>query len=106
MIYNRAYTTPQRVDVFALDSDNLESMSFECFRDMVSFKVFRRVSSNCDVIVVDEQFDVECLSDCKPCSFSIVAFLLGAIRAKAENGFVTVGERNAVDKRPEYKVRR
>jgi len=105
VVYNRVYTAPQRIDILAFDGDNLESMSFECFRDTISFEIFRRVSSNCDIIVIDEQFDVESLGDCEPCSFSIVAFLLRAIRAKAENCLVTIGEGNAVDKWPEYGTR-
>jgi len=98
--YNGTYTAPQRIKILALDSDNLESVPFECFRDIVAFKVFRRVSSNRDIVVIDEKFDVESLGNCKSRSFSIVTFLLRAIRAKAENDLVAVSERNAVDQRP------
>ena len=98
--YNGTYAAPQRIDILPLDSDNFESVPFECFRDIVSFQVFRRMSGKCDIIVIDEKFDVESLSNCQPCSFSIVTFLLRAIRAKAENGLVAVSERNTVNKRP------
>ena len=67
-------------------------MPFECFRDIVSFQVFRRVSSKCDIIIIDEKFDIESLGNGKPCSFRIVTFLLRAIRAEAEDSFVAVSE--------------
>jgi hypothetical protein len=108
VIYSGAYTTPQRIEILPLDSENFESVPFECFRYTVSFQVFRRVPSNCDIIVVNEKFDVESLGNCEPSRFSIVAFLLRTIRAKAENSLVTVSERNTVDKRPcmRYLVRK
>lgn len=108
MIYSGAYTGPQRIEILPLDRENFESVAFECFRNIVSFQVIRRVPSNCDIIVVDEKFDVESLGNCEPRSFSIVTFLLRAIRAKAENGLVAVSERNTVDKRPcmRYSVRK
>ena len=100
MVYNSAYAAPQRVDILALDSDDFESMPFKCLCDIISFKVFRRVSRNGDVIVIDEQFDVESLGNREPCSLSVVTFLLRAIRPKAENGLVTVSKSNAINKRP------
>lgn len=108
MIYSGAYTSPQRIEIFPLDRENFESVPFECFRYIVSFQVFRRVPSNCDVIVVDKNLDVESLGNCEPCSFSIVTFLLRSIRAKTENGLVAVSERDTVDKRPcmRYSVRK
>ena len=108
MIYNGVYTIPQRIKILPLDSDNLESMPFECSRDIVAFQVFRRVSSNCDIIVVDEKFDIESLGNSESCSFSIVTFLLRAVRAKAENDLIAVSERNTVDKSPYviYSVRK
>ena len=104
MSYNGTYAAPQRVEILPLDGDYFESVPFECFRDIVSFQVFRRVSGKCDIIVIDEKFDVESLGNCESCSFSIVTFLLRAIRAKAENGFIAVSERNAVDVRPCIKL--
>jgi hypothetical protein len=78
----------------ALDSDDFEPMPFKCLRDIISFKVFRRVSRD------GEQFDIESLGNREPCSLSVVTFLLRAIRPKAENGLVTVSKSNAVNKRP------
>ena len=98
--YNGANSTPQRIEILPLNSDNFDSVPFECFRNIVSFQVFRRVSGKCDIIVIDEKFDVESLGNCEPCSFSIVTFLLRAIRAEAKNGLVAVSERNTVDMRP------
>ena len=102
--YNGAYTIPQRIEVLPLDSDNFESVPFECFRNIVSFQILRRVSSKCDIIVIDEKFDVESLRNGEPCSFSVVTFLLRAIRAETENGLVAVSERNTVDMRPCIKL--
>ena len=83
-----------------MDGDNFEPVPFECFRDIVSLQVFRRVSRNGDIIVIDKKFDVESLGDCKSCSFSIITFLLRAIGAKAEDDLIAVSEGNTVDKRP------
>jgi hypothetical protein len=74
-------------------------MPFKCLHDIISFKIFRRVSRNGDILVIDEQFDVQSLGYREPCSLSVVTFLLRAIRPKAENGLVTVSKSNAVDKR-------
>ena len=107
MSYSGAYTAPQRIKILPLDSENCESVPFECFRDAISFQVFRRVSSNRDIIVINEKFDVESLSNGEPCGFGIVTFLLRAIRAKAEKGLIAVSERYTVDQRPyTYSVRK
>ena len=73
-------TTPEGIDVLSLDSHDLEAMTRESLGEIVSLEVHRRMASNGNIIVVDEEFDVEVLSDCQPSSLCIVTLLLGSIR--------------------------
>ena len=93
-------TSPEGIDVLSLDSHNLEAVALESLGEIVSFEVVRWVTGNGNVVVVDEEFDVEILSDCKPSSLRVVTLLLRSIRTQAEHGLVTVGQSNAIDHGP------
>lgn len=75
-------------------------MTLKGLGEVVSLEVFRGVTGNGDVIVVDEDFDVEVLSDCQPGSLSVVTLLLRSIGTQAEDDLVTVGKGDAVDQGP------
>lgn len=68
--------TPQGVYIFSLNSDYLQSMSFKGLGQVVTLEIFRRMSRNGNVVVINEQLDIESLSDSKTGGFRVVAFLL------------------------------
>ena len=72
-------------------------MALERLVHMEALKIFRGVASDRDVIVVDEELDVQVLSDGNASSFSVVALLLRTIRTKAEHGLIAVGDGDTVD---------
>ena len=53
-----------------------------------------------NVIVVDEEFYVEVLSDCKPSGLCVVTLLLRSIGTQAENDLVTVGKSDTINHGP------
>jgi len=75
-------------------------MPFQSLAQLVTLEIFRRVTSNCNVIVVDEQLDVQTLGNSKPCGFCVVTLLLRSIRTQTENLLAGVGESNTIDQRP------
>ena len=91
MVDDLDQTSPEGIDVLSLDSYNLEAVTLESLGEVVSFEVLRRVAGNGNVIVVDEEFDVEILSDCKPSGLCVVTFLLRPIGTQAEDNLVPVG---------------
>lgn len=52
------------------------------------------------IIVVDEQFDVELLRNGVPGGFRIAAFLLGAVAAEHNHGFIRIGRGHPIDMAP------
>ena len=75
-------------------------MTLEGLGEIVSLEVVGRVAGDGNIIVIDDEFDVEVLSDCQSSSLSVVALLLRSIRSQAEDGLVTVGQGNTVNHRP------
>lgn len=100
MVDNLDETRPEGVDVLSLNCHDFEAMALKCLGEIVSLKVFRGVTSNGDVIIVDEDFDVEVLSNCQPSGLCIVALLLRSVGTQAEDDLVTVSQGNTVDHRP------
>ena len=93
-------TSPEGIDVLPLDSDDLEAMTLESLGKIVSLEVVGGVTSDGNVIIVDEEFDVEVLSDCQPSSLCVVTLLLRPIRTQTEEYFVAVGQGDTVDHGP------
>ena len=93
-------TSPESINVLSLDRHDFEAVTFESLGEIVSLEVLRGVTSDSDVIVVNEDFDVKVLSDGQPSSFCIVALLLGSIRTQTEYGFFTVGQSYAINHGP------
>lgn len=60
------------------------------------------MSSDSDVIVINDELDVQTLRNRKSGSFGVIAFLLRTIRAETEDGLITVGEGYAVDQCPVF----
>ena len=100
MVDNLNQTSPEGVNVLSLDGHDLEAMTFESLGEIVPFEVLGRAAGNGDAIVVDEEFYVEVLSDCKPSGLCVVTFLLRSIRTQAEDDLVTVGQSDTVDHGP------
>lgn len=100
MCYDSADTAPQLIEVLALHSDDFQSVAGQSLGDVVSREVLRWVSGDSYVIVIDEELDVQALRNSKPGSLGVVAFLLRAVGAQAEDGLVAIGEGDTVDERP------
>ena len=100
MVDNLHETTPEGIDILSLDSHNLEAVTLKGLGEIISLEVTRGVSSDGDVIIVDEKFDVEILSNCQPSGFRIVTLLLRSVGTQTEHGFVAIGQGNAVDHGP------
>jgi hypothetical protein len=71
-------------------------MSFERLFQVVSLEIIGRMASNRDVIVVNQELDVQTLSNSETSSLCIVALLLRTIGAKTKDDFVPVGEGDTV----------
>ena len=100
MVDDLGQTAPERIDVLSLDGHNLEAVTFESLGEIVSLEVFRGVTSDGNVIVVNEEFDVEVLSNRQPSSLCVVTLLLRSIRAQAEDDFVAVGQGDTINHGP------
>jgi len=100
MCYHRAQTRPECANIFALDSNDLEAMSLQGSGEIVALEIFRRVPCNGDVIVINQQLHIEPLGNCKASSLGVVAFLLGPIRAQAEDGFVSICQGDTIHEWP------
>jgi len=83
-----------------LDSHDFETVTLKSLGEIVSLEVFRRVTGDGDVVVVNEDFDIEILSDREPSGFRVVTLLLRSVRTQAEDDLVTVGQGDAVNHRP------
>jgi hypothetical protein len=92
--------SPESVEVFSLHDTDFKAMAGEGLLKVITFQVLRRMASDGDVIVIEEQLDVEILRDGESGSFGIVTLLLTAIRSQTEYGLVTVCECDTVDERP------
>lgn len=75
-------------------------MSLEGLGDIVSLEVLGGVSSYSDIVVIDDKLDVETLGDRQSGRLRVISFLLGAIGAQTEDGFVLVGKCDTIDKGP------
>jgi hypothetical protein len=93
-------TGPEGIDVLSLNGYDLQAVTPKGLSEIVSLEVFRRMSGNSDVVIVDEELNVEILGDSEPSSFCVVALLLRSIGTQAEDSFVTVGQSNPVNHRP------
>jgi hypothetical protein len=67
----------------------------------IALQVLRGMSSNGDVIIIDQQFHVQALSNSQPRCLRVVAFLLRTVRAETEHNLVAVGDRHAIDHCPQ-----
>ena len=83
-----------------MDSYDLEAVTLEGLGEIVSFEVVGRVTGDGNVVVVDDEFDVEVLSDCQPSGLCVVTLLLRSVGTQAEDDFVTVGQGNTVNHGP------
>lgn len=92
--------TPERIDIFTLDSDNLKTMAKERLLYLVAFQILGWVSSDGDIIVINDDLYVQILCNCESSCLGVVAFLLRAIRAKTEDSLVAIGKRDAIDQGP------
>ena len=92
---------PELVDVLALDGEDLEAVALESLRELEALEVLGGMARDGDVVVVDEELDVQVLRDGEAGGLGVVALLLGAVGAEAEDGLVAVGEGDAVDEGPD-----
>ena len=92
---------PELVDVLALDGEDLEAVALESLRELEALEVLGGMARDGDVVVVDEELDVQVLCDGEAGGLGVVALLLGAVGAEAEDGLVAVGEGDAVDEGPD-----
>ena len=101
MVSDRFYKcTPECVYVLALNRNDLETMSGERLGDLVAFEIFRWVSSDGDIVVINDEFHIQFLGNCEASRLSVVSLLLGAIGAKTEDILVAISKRDAVNHRP------
>ena len=70
-----ADSTPESIDVLAVHSHNLQAVTLKRLRDVVALKVLRRVTSNGNIVVVDDQLDVQVLRDGKTGGLGIISLL-------------------------------
>ena len=83
-----------------MDSDYLKTVAEECLLQLIAFQVFGWVTSDGDIIVIDDDLHVQVLCNRESSRLSIVAFLLRAIRTKTEDILVAIGKRDAIDQGP------
>lgn len=88
--------TPESIKILTLDGVNLETMAFEGFFHVVSLEIFGWVASDSDVIVVDQELDVQVLSNGETSSFCVVTLLLGTIGSETKDNLVSVRECDTV----------
>ena len=91
----------QERQVFAVAGIHREAVAPERGLDAKPLHVVAGVSGDGHVVVVDEQLDVEPLGHGVPGGFGIAAFLLRAVAAEQDHGFVRVGGGHAVDMAPQ-----
>jgi len=100
MVDDLGQTSPEGINVLPLDGHNLKAMTLESLGEIVSLEVLRRMTGNGNVVVVDEEFYVEILSDCKPSGLCVVTFLLRSIGTQAKDDLVTIGQSDTVNHGP------
>jgi hypothetical protein len=71
-------------------------MAFEGLLHVVSLEILGWMARNSDVIVVDQELDVQVLSNGETSSFCIVTLLLGTIGSEAKDNLVSVRECDTV----------
>ena len=52
------YGRPKSIDIFTIDFDYLQAMSHQSLPDIIALKVLWRVTSDSDVVVVNQELDV------------------------------------------------
>ena len=92
--------TPECVDVFALNRNDFEAVAGERLGQLVTFEILGRVSSNGDIVVINEELHIQALRNRQTSRLSVVSLLLRAIGAKTENSLVAIGKCYAVDHWP------
>jgi hypothetical protein len=97
---NGTDSTPESINVFTLNGNDLETVTLEGLVELVALQVFGGVSRNGDVIVIKEKLNIQVLGDGKTSSLRIVTLLLGSIRAEQEHSLVLISHSDTVDKRP------
>ncbi len=74
------HTTPEIVDVLAVDGDDLQTVTLEGLGEFVALEVLRRMTGNRDIVVVKQQLHVQVLGDSETSGFRVVALLLRTVR--------------------------
>ena len=92
--------TPEGINVLALDSANLETMAFERLFQVVPLEIIGGVASNGDVIVVNQELNVQALSNGKASSLCIVTLLLRTIGTETKDDFIPVGKGDTINMGP------
>lgn len=100
MVVDLNDTTPDGREVLALSSDNLETMALKGLHEIVALQILRGMAGDRHIVVINDQLDVQALCDSKPRGLSIVSFLLRAIGAEHEHGFISVCQGDTVDPWP------
>ena len=72
-------------------------MARKGFTNAKTGQITRRMSRNGYIIIINQQFHIEVVSNSKPCRFSIITFLLGTIGAQAKKCFTRVRQRHTVN---------
>jgi hypothetical protein len=92
---------PESIDIFTLDSDHLKTVAGERAFQAIALQVFGWMPSDGDVIVIDDDLHVQALCNGQASRLGVVTFLLRSIGAKAEDGLVAIGKRDAIDHGPQ-----
>ena len=66
------HASVQAVQVFTIADVDIQTVALQSVRDAEPLQIVRRMTGNCDIVVVDEQLDIQALSDCQTSSFGIV----------------------------------
>jgi hypothetical protein len=90
----------ETINVLAIALQHLQAMAFQGLANAETRQISRRMPGDGDIVIVNNDLYVEMLSDGKAGGFSIVAFLLGAIRPQTEHRFARVTQGHTIDIRP------
>ena len=83
--------------IFAVTDVDLQAVAFECFGNVEARQVVRWMTGDGDIVVVNQQLDIQILSNGQSSGFCVVAFHLRSVRSQHEHDFVRVGDRHTVD---------
>jgi hypothetical protein len=75
-------------------------MTLQGLADLVTLEVLRGMTGDGDIIIIDEELDVQALSDSQTSSLSIISFLLRTIGSQTEDSLVRVSHGDTVDHGP------